>query len=491
MPWKTEGLGDRMTRPKTRWALAGAVAAGLAASLVLPAQATSSLVTDVASGSVPQILGQQCYAQAGPASACREVVKILLVGNWVYVGGQIDSVRDPNTGVTTKGFANLIRFSVSTHRLDTTFKPQFSVTGGGVADATVSGLAASADGSSLYVGGSFTTVRQAPGSTAYSRPGVVKLSTTNGAVDTGFDAKMGVGGGTVQVNDIQRIGSSLWIGGTFGHLAGTARKALASVNLTTGALTSGVNLSVANPPVTVSQLKVFKIAPSPSNTQAVLIGNFGTILGQTRQEVAVVNVNASTGAATGLNTWNAPTNLSAAVANCSKKMFWPHGVAWASDGSAFMIAAKGSGRFNNYPGLCDAFSMFANNGNANSTPVGYNHTSVDSVITVCTLGQYAYVGGHFKSLNHEVRINGVKRSIPAAQRNETHYGLGVIDTTPGTMLAVTNWNHTELTGRGAGWSASLCVPGPASAGGGVYMGGDASQVGGNKAISKLAYFPAS
>lgn len=479
-----------MIRPKPRYVLSGAAAACLAAALIAPAQAASSSpVTDTASASVPQILGQQCYAKAGPAASCRQVLKILLVGGWVYVAGQIDSVRDPNTGVTTTGFSNLIRFSVATHRLDTTFKPQFFKTAGQVADGAVSGLAAAANGQSLYVGGSFNSVRSAPGGTVYTRKGLAKISTANGAVDAGFNAKIGAGGGPSNVNDVQLIGQSLWVGGTFAHVANASRTALATVDPTTGALTTAANLDIKNPPVSVSPLQVHKIGPSPSAAQAVLIGNFGTVLGQTRQEVAVVNVNATSGAVTSLNTWNAPTNLSYAVSHCSPKMFWPRGVAWSQDGSSFMLAAKGAGHVNNYPGLCDAFSVFANNGNPNSTPTGYNHTVVDSVISVCTLGQYAYLGGHFKQLNHERRINGEKVKIPAGHVNEVHYGLGVIDTTPGNMLAVSGWNQTDQTGRGAGWSAALCVPGPGSAGGGVYMGGDAIGVNGNKKISKLAYFP--
>lgn len=483
-------MGSNMIRPKPRLALAGVAAACLAAVLVVPAQAAStSPVPDVASGSVPQVLGQQCYPTAGPAASCRQVLKILLVGDWAYVAGQIDKVRDPNTGVTTSGFSNLFRFSVKTHRLDTTFKPQFFKTAGQVADGPVNGMAASANGQSLYVGGGFKSVRSTPGGTAYPRPGLAEISTATGAIDPSFNAKVGTGGGGAIVNDVQLVGQSLWLGGAFSHVAGASRTAAASVDPTTGALTSSVNLGVSKPPVSASPLQVFKIGPSPSKAQAVLIGNFGTVLGQTRQEVAVVNINSTTGAATSLNSWNAPTNLSYAVSHCSPKMFWPRGVAWSQDGSTFMLAAKGAGHFDNYPGLCDAFTVFANNGNANSVPLGYNHTAVDSVMSVCTLGKYAYVGGHFKSLNHERRINGVKVTIPKGQQNETHYGLGVIDTTPGNMLAVSGWNHTDQTGRGAGWSAALCVTGPGSAGGGVYMGGDGIGVNGNHNISKLAYFP--
>jgi hypothetical protein len=58
------------------------------------------------------------------------------------------------------------------------------------------------------------------------------------------------------------------------------------------------------------------------------------------------------------------------------------------------------------------------------------------------------------------------------------------------MLAVPDWNNTDQTGRGRGWGAILCVPGPAASGGGVYFGGDSPMVNGDPTIQRLAYFPA-
>lgn len=72
--------------------------------------------------------------------------------------------------------------------------------------------------------------------------------------------------------------------------------------------------------------------------------------------------------------------------------------------------------------------------------------------------------------------------------NETHYGMGVINNASG--LAVTDWNHTDQTGRGEGWLSALCVPGSAAGGGGVYFGGDSVGVNGVKQVQRLAYFAA-
>lgn len=484
---------------RTRLGLAAVALAAAAAlttsALVAPPTADAAAppagpVTDVASTRAPTVLGQQCYGKAGPKELCRQVFTIVKMGNWVYVGGQIEQVRSPLTRTTTSGYSNLFRFNASTQQLDTSFKPQFYRTAGRVDNGAVMGLAPSADGQSLYVSGNFTKVEGSPGGSAVSRPGVAKIDGTTGAVDTAFDARVCSGGGSCRVDDVSLIGQTLWLGGTFSRVGGVSRPVLAGVNPSSGALSSGGNISVSGRTQAAVGMRVHKVVSNPAGTKFVIIGNFGSVQGQSRYSVAVINTDPGSGAATSVNNWNAPKNLQAAINACNKKMFWPRDAAWTPSGDAFALVAKGVGGGHPYPALCDAFSIFNDNNNANSTPYGYNHTEIDSVMSVCTLGNYAYVGGHFKSLNQEVRRNGVVVKPPRAQRNETHYGLGVINTDPSNVMAVSGWNQTTQTGRGAGWGAALCVDGPGSQGGGVYFGGDGKKVNGNASISKLAYFPA-
>lgn len=467
-----------------------ASAQGGAAIPATAAPAQTALVTDVASKLTPTVPGGQCYTGVPNPQACREVLKMIKVGDWIYAGGIISSVANSNPKVVTSGFSNLFRFNAATHQLDRTFRPQFFRTPGRVDDSRVTGLAASADGSSLYVAGRFSNVASAPGATAVVRRGLAKIDATTGVVDTAFNARLCASGGACVAYDAQIVaGQSLWVAGNFTTVNQVPRTALASLNPATGALTSAVQLPIAGTPVTTTGTKITKISVNPASTRAVIIGNFGSVAGQSRQEVAVLNVDPVTGSATSLNTWNAPTHLGGSVTGCSKKDTWPREVDWDPTGSFFGIVASGGGGFDPWPALCDAYSRWRENGNANSVPVLYNNTEFDSYFSVCDVGTWSYVGGHFKSLNHHVRLNGVIVRPPKGQVNETHYGLGVITNTTG--LAVSGWNHTTLTGRGAGWAASLCVPGPAATGGGVYFGGDSVGVNGDSTIQRLAYFPAS
>jgi hypothetical protein len=461
----------------------GTLAAG---GLAQAAPLQTALVPDH-SAAMPRPQGGQCYASQPPLN-CRSVDVILKVGGWIYAGGQIDKVAAPSGSPVTTGYSNLFRFNASTHALDTTFKPQFFKTAGRVDDGGVTGLAASDDGSSLYVSGNFTSVASSGGGSAITRKGLAKISTASGAVDAAFDAKICTGGGSCQVNDVQMVaGKSLWAAGQFTHVAGSAKTGVASFDESTGALTSAMSLAVSGHAVS-TVTKVNKIRVNAAGDQALLLGDFASVGGKSRLAVAMVDINAATGETTGVDNWNSP-NLQSSANLCKKTHLWIQSADWSPDGSFFVLVASGAGGGHPYPALCDAVSRFENNGNANSIPSGYNHTEIDTIESVCVVGQWAYIGGHFKSLNQEVRINGKVVKPPAGRVNELHYGLGVIDVSPGNMLAVTDWNHTDQTGRGRGWDSVLCVPGSSSTGGGVYFGSDTIKVNGDAKIQRLAYFP--
>ena len=85
------------------------------------------------------------------------------VGDWIYVGGIISDVYDPTTARTYGGFHNLFRFSATTHQLDPDWQPQVYKATTSYRDAPVTGIAASADGSTIYAAGSFKTVASGPG----------------------------------------------------------------------------------------------------------------------------------------------------------------------------------------------------------------------------------------------------------------------------------------------------------------------------------------
>jgi hypothetical protein len=458
--------------------------AGLAAPSAYAGQSIPGLVSDHASDLTPSVPGGYCYATADQ-NLCRRVLVVKKVGDWIYVGGIISTVTDRITGVTKSGYHNIFRFSSTTHKVDTSWKPQFYTTSqtGAYKESAVTGIATDGAGT-LYVAGSFSMTAPAPGAAGVVRRGVAAINASDGSLKP-FNAKICSGGGGCVVNDVQYVNGTVWLGGRFTHAGGGAVTALAFVNASTGLLT-GAQLSVSGVVTPNVATKVARIAVNPQQSQAVMIGNFSTVGGTTHKEVAVLNVT-GTGGAT-INSWNDPTNLNASNStNCSSKDTWARGVDWDPTGTFFDIAASGAGGFDAFGAhgaLCDAFSRFKSDGNANTPhPLIVNVTGFDSLFTVVDTGTVAYTGGHNKYLDHAVYINGIK--VKSSQ--QTHYGIGAIDVNPADANyghAILSFNNSSSTGRGQGWAASLSI------GTGVFIGGDAQVVGSDTSIKRLAFFPA-
>ena len=461
--------------------LAAAVAViGLAWPAAAGAGTSIPLVSDHASDLMPAIPGSDCLKGS---TGCRRVAVIAQIGGWMYVGGVIDKVIDRSTGTTISGFHNLFRFNPATGAVDKSFKPQFYKSSQtDYTDSAVSGLAGNS--STVYVAGAFTQFAPGPGGAGTSRKGVAAI-TTGGSL-TSFDAHVCQGGGSCVVYSLNLVGGSLWLAGTFSHVAGTARNVLAFVSPASGAL-QGSQLAISGQENTAAPTQVRQAAINPQQTRAVIIGNFTTVGGATHREVAVLDLISGGGAT--VNSWNDPTNLTASnAANCGAQDVWARGVDWDPTGTFFDIAATGGGGFDAFGAhgaLCDAFSRFKSDGNPNTAfPLVVNVTGFDSLFTVTDTGNIAYTGGHNKSLNHAVYINGKK--VSATQEN--HYGIGAIDVNPadpGYGKAISTWNNTTSTGRGAGWKGSLATSA------GLWMGGDAQTVNGDTTIRRLAFFPIS
>jgi hypothetical protein len=87
-------------------------------------------------------------------------------------------------------------------------------------------------GSTMVVGGTFTTVR-APGGTDQSRPYLFAFNASTGALSTTF---VPVLSGSVDVVAAHPDGRSVIVGGTFTTVNGTSAKKLAKIDVATGQL---------------------------------------------------------------------------------------------------------------------------------------------------------------------------------------------------------------------------------------------------------------
>lgn len=195
----------------------------------------------------------------------------VIIGNTVYVAGSFSNARPAGAapGVNTVTRNNLLAYNLTTGALITSFAPNLN----GQALA----VAASPDGSRIYVGGSFTTVN------GVSRNRIAALNAATGALVTSFAPSA-----NGQVRAIVATDSTVYFGGMFTSVSGSNRNRLAAAQASNGALLSWAPNADGG--------KVNALAISPDRTQVVVGGAFTTLNGSNRPGYGLGAVHATTGA---------------------------------------------------------------------------------------------------------------------------------------------------------------------------------------------------
>jgi hypothetical protein len=151
-----------------------------------------------------------------------EVQAVAVANGRIYIAGTFTQLRSPN-GSQTVTRNRIAALDAATGTVDATFIPN--------ADNTVSALAVSADGSTVYAGGSFATIGGAP------RRRLAALNAITGAALDGWQAD--VSGTTVEA--LATAGSLVYVGGNFSRVGDDARSHLAAVHQTSGAVDENWN----------------------------------------------------------------------------------------------------------------------------------------------------------------------------------------------------------------------------------------------------------
>ncbi|WP_231686079.1 MULTISPECIES: PKD domain-containing protein [Micrococcaceae] len=193
------------------------------------------------------------------------------VGTTVYVAGKFNNARPSGAAAGTQLVPrrNILAFDLATGALKTSFTA--SLNGQALA------IAASPDGSRIYVGGDFTTVN------GVTRNRIAALNPDTGAPLSGFAPSVG---GSVRA--IVADGSKVWFGGLFGSVGSSSRNRLAAVNAGNGALLPWAP-NAANG-------KVNALALSPDGSKVVVGGAFTTLNGSNRPGYGLGMVDAVSGA---------------------------------------------------------------------------------------------------------------------------------------------------------------------------------------------------
>ncbi len=423
----------------------GLTPAAQAASAGLTHPQSGRIVSDDPANFTPHILNGTVYS-------------IVQVGSMVVVGGSFTQVRSAtNSTVLTRN--RVFAFNATTGEISTSFNPSPNGTVYKVQEAT--------DGTSAYIGGSFTSAGGA------ARRNLFKINVGTGQVVTQFTPPTLSG----TVRDLEVVGSRLWVAGKFTHIGGRAQKALGTLNATTGAYDAyfdGVMAGTHRIGYQYDQTNVLQISSDPQNTELVAVGNFTSVDGQSRAQIVKLDISSPTKYA--VPEWN--TNLFTQA--CSSKWeTYLSDVEYSPNGQFFVVSTGGAygGQTgsNNGTSGCDVVARWERGLTGNPNRATWTaYTGGDTTWTVEVTDNVVYAGGHQRWQNNPNA--GDKIGEGAVART------GIAALNPANGMAYT-WNPTRT--RGVGIQDMLATSQ------GLWIGSDTDRIGNYEYHARIAMMPLS
>src|SRR3954469_240982 len=247
--------------------VAGSLVATVTLALAVPLLQSGPAQADTAP--VPPVTQTTVSADALPTVQIDGVAWAqVVVGNRVYVTGKFSQARPAGSAAGTNQTArsNILAYDLTTGALISSWAPSLNAQG--------LAIAASADGTRIYVAGDFTSV------SGVARSRIVALDATTGAVLTGFNASV-----NSQARALAVVGSTVYAGGGFTTAGGQPRQRLAAFNGTTGAVLAWAP--------TVDQA-VMALTAVPAANEVIAGGRFITMNGAST--IGMGAIDATTGA---------------------------------------------------------------------------------------------------------------------------------------------------------------------------------------------------
>jgi PKD repeat protein len=397
-------------------------------------QPAGRLVSDDPAGFTPHVLDGSVYA-------------IAQVGNTIILGGSFSQTRN-SSDTTVINRSRLVAFNATTGVISTTFAPN--------PNGTINAIVPAADGTSIYVGGSFSSI------SGSSIKNLARINVADGSLVAGFDG----GSPTGQVKDLKLAGGRLWVGGTFTHIRNRAQRALATLNATTGAFDTYFTGVIDGVHKADSVTNVYKMDVSPDGRRFAAVGNFDTLDGVKNHQFLVLDTSGATAVAADFQT-------GFFEAGCSSSFdTYMRDVDFAPDSSFAVVSTTGA--YGGSSGPCDTTSRWdMNQTGSGLQPSWVNYTGGDTTYGVEVTPTAVYVGGHQRWQNNA--FAGDAAGPGAVSRP----GIAALNPINGLPFS---WNPTR--DRGVGVFDFLATSQ------GLWVASDTDRIGNYEYHAKIALFPA-
>jgi Domain of unknown function (DUF5122) beta-propeller len=363
--------------------------------------------------------------------------------------GEVRAFAQVGTTIVVGGDFTTVSNAAGTVRVRRTNIFAFDARTGAIAnwapqlDAPVLALAPG-DGNSVYVGGAFQKVN------GTAERALARLSLTDGSRYAGFSASANWG----DVRSLISKNGWLYAAGSFSAINGVTRVGLARLYAGTGAVDANFDLKLAAPKLT--RVKMEDMAITADGGRLAVVGAVQQVAGQARAQMFMVDTNVTPARLDGWYTdaYTKPCRVGFET--------YLRGVDFDPTGTYAVVVA--TGRMSGNGLMCDSAARFELAGTGPHKPTWVNYTGGDSLYSVSATGSAIYVGGHQRWMDNP---QGHESKGPGAVDRS---GIASIDPTTGKA---TDWNPGRKP-RGVGARALLATPY------GLLVGSDTENLGGER-----------
>jgi hypothetical protein len=260
-------------------------------------------------------------------------------------------------------------------------------------DGEILAITADCKSASLYIGGYFTHVN------GTARRYAARVTPTTGSTFPWNPNPNSI------VQDLSIGRRHLIVSGNFSTIGGAARTLIASVNAETGAATGWLKLSITGHEPEGPAL-ISKFVVNHAGTYGVGVGNFNKINGGAHRRMFVLQLKKSHPS---LQAWNTPLTKSHHNSNkgtdCSIDKTNPElDVAWTPDDSRFGTASTGNA---SYGSICDTAAIWTASTDAMASPtnkpLAIQYTGGDTLSAILLTNTLGWATGHNRWANNPPR----------------------------------------------------------------------------------------